>query len=53
MLEFLYQYVDYNSRIIECELKFDKNPYYRECVMKISAPEVSYYRNNLREDSPW
>ena len=52
-LEFLYQYVDYKSRIIECELKFDKKPYHRECVIKISAPKVSYYWNNLREDRPW
>ena len=52
-LEFLYQYIDYNSRIIECELKFDKKPYQQECIMKISAPEVSYYWNNLREDRPW
>ena len=52
-LEFLYQYVDYNSRIVECELNFDKKPYRRECVIKISAPEVSYYWNNLREDRPW
>ena len=52
-LEFLYQYTDYNSRIIECELKFDKKPYRQECIMKISAPEVNYFWNNLREDSPW
>ena len=52
-LEFLYQYVDYSSRIIECELKLDKKPYRMECVIKISAPEVSYYWNNLCEDRPW
>ena len=52
-LEFLYQYVDYSSRMIECELKLDKKPYHMECVIKISAPEVSYYWNNLREDRPW
>ena len=52
-LEFLYQYVDYSSRIVECELKLDKKPYRMECVIKISAPEVSYYWNNLREDRPW
>ena len=52
-LEFLYQYVDYNSRIVECELKFNKKPYHQECILKISAPEVSYYWNNLREECPW
>ena len=52
-LEFLYQYIDYNSRIVECELKFDKNPYRQECIMKISAPRVDYYWNNLRKDRPW
>ena len=52
-LEFLYQYIDYNSRIVECEIKFDKKPYRQECIMKISAPEVGYYWNNLREDRPW
>jgi hypothetical protein len=52
-LEFLYQYVDYNSRIIECELKLNKKPYHQECIMKISVPKVSYYWNKLREDCPW
>ena len=52
-LEFLYQYIDHDSRIIECDLTFDKKPYRRECVIKLSAPEVSYYWNNLREDKPW
>lgn len=52
-LEFLYQYLDYNARIVECVLRFDKKPYYQECIIKISAPEVSYYWNNLREDRPW
>jgi hypothetical protein len=52
-LEFLYQYIDDNSRIVECELKFNKKPYLQECMMKISAPKVSYYWNHLREDRPW
>ena len=52
-LEFLYQYLGYHSRIVECELKFDKPPYRQECVMKISAPEVCYYWNNLLEDRVW
>ena len=52
-LEFLYQYVDDNSRIVECELKLNKKPYRQECILKISAPEVSYYWNNLRADRPW
>jgi len=52
-LEFLYQYIGYHSRIIECELRLDKKPYHMECIMKISASKVSYYWNNLREDRPW
>ena len=52
-LEFLYQYLDYRARMVECELHFDKKPYHQECIMKISAPEVCYYWNNLREDRPW
>ena len=52
-LEFLYQYLDYHARIVECALHFDKKPYHKECIIKISAPEVSYYWNNLREDRPW
>ena len=52
-LEFLYQYVDFHSRIVECELKLNKKPYHQECIMKISAPNVSYYWNNLCKDRPW
>ena len=52
-LEFLYQYIDYNSKMIECRLKFDKKPYHQECIMKISATETRYYWNNLREDRLW
>jgi len=52
-LEFLYQYVEYHSRIVECELKRNKKPYHQECMLKISASEVSYYWNHLREDRPW
>ena len=52
-IEFLYQYTDFNSRIVECELVFDKKPYRRECEIKIFAPEICYYWNNLRKDRPW
>ena len=52
-LEFLYQYVDCTVRMVECELHFDKKPYCKECIMKISAPQVRYYWNNLREDRRW
>ena len=52
-LEFLYQYLDYNARMVECELHFDKKPYHKGCIMKISAPETRYYWNNLREECPW
>ena len=52
-LEFLYQYVDYNSRIIECELISSKKPYRTECVIKISTCEISYRWNSLCKDRPW
>jgi len=52
-LEFLYQYLDYSARMVECVLHFDKKPYFKRCIMKISAPQVSYYWNNLREDCTW
>lgn len=52
-LEFLYQYADCASRIVECELKLNKKPYIMECVIKISAPKVSYYWNNLHADRTW
>ena len=52
-LEFLYQYVDHNLRIVECVLNLNKKPYHQECMLRIYAPEVSYYWNNLREECPW
>ena len=52
-LEFLYQYLDYNDRMVECELHFDNKPYRKACLMKISAPEVSYFWNHLRKDRIW
>ncbi len=52
-LEFLYQYVGFNSRIIECDLRLNKKPYHRECVMNVYAPQISYYWNRLREDRVW
>ena len=52
-LVFLYQYIDYDSRIIECELELNNKPYYWECVLKIPAHEVNYYWNNLCEDKLW
>ena len=52
-LEFLYQYIDWNSRIVECELIFDKKPYRKECLLKISAQQVNYLWNHLRKDCPW
>lgn len=52
-LEFLYQYLNERARMIECELRINKAPYHQECMMWISAPEVSYYWNRLREDRTW
>ena len=52
-LEFIYQYTDFRSRMVECMIHTDEEPYHQTCIMKISAPEVSYYWNNLREDRVW
>lgn len=52
-LEFLYQYLDGNTRMIEWQLLSDKKPYWQECIMKISTSEVCYFWNSLREDRPW
>ena len=52
-LEFLYQYLEYSSRIVECELISVSEPYRQTCILKISAPKVRYYWNNLRADRPW
>ena len=52
-LEFLYQYRDPFSIVLECELRFCKNPYFRECVIKISGTQTDYYWNDLRKDCPW
>lgn len=52
-LEFLYQYIDFHARMVECTLISDKKPYRRECMMKLSAPQVSYFWNSLRADRPW
>lgn len=46
-LEFLYSYSGYNSFIFECWLWFTEEPYHKECVLIISADEMTYYWNNL------
>ena len=52
-LEFLYQYLGFGARIIECELVFDTVPYRKECMIKICYDEVRYCWNNLRRDATW
>lgn len=49
-LEFLYSYSGYNSFVFECWLWFDKKPYHKECVIILSADEVTYFWNNLFVD---
>ena len=51
-LEFLYQYLDFHARIVECDLNFHQASH-KKCLIKITAREVAYYWNNLREDRPW
>lgn len=52
-IEFLYQYSDGYARIVQCHLWSHKKPYSRECILKIDAPEVRYYWNNIIEDRVW
>ena len=52
-LEFLYQYLAYNSRMVECWLHFDKKPYMKECLISINASDVHYYWNHLCGDRVW
>ena len=49
-LEFLYQYNDFRTRIVECELKLNKRPYHQECMIKISASEINYFWNNFHKE---
>jgi hypothetical protein len=50
-LEFLYQYLDEDRRIILCELWFAKKPHHRECQLFLHADRVDYCWNTLREES--
>ena len=52
-LEFLYQYLGFHARIVECDLNFTKEACHKKCLIKITARKVGYYWNNLREDRPW
>ena len=51
-VEFLYQYLTFGSRIIECEIISERKPYRRECMLKIDADEVRYLWNDLT-DRAW
>lgn len=48
-IEFLYQYLAFGSRIIECEIISERKPYRRECMLKIDADEVRYLWNDLTD----
>lgn len=50
-LEFLYSYKGYQSFIFECWLWFNNEPYHKECVIIISADEVTYNWNTLFTDN--
>ena len=55
-LEFLYQFLGYKSRMVECELIFGDTPQNQDrhtCILRISAPEVRYDWNHLRADRVW
>jgi len=52
-LEFLYQYRSGNSRIIECELHFDRRPYHMQCDIHLTCAITHYCWNNLCADKPW
>lgn len=36
--------------VFECWLWFDKKPYHKECVIILSADELTYFWNNLFVD---
>lgn len=50
-LEFLYQYLDEDRRIIKCELWSDKKPRWQECELFLHTDRASYLWNRLREES--
>ena len=52
-LEFLYQYRDFNSRILKCMLVKGKKRYFRECEIIIATDKVTYCWNKLCEDRKW
>ncbi len=52
-LEFLYQYTDESSRLIECMIWSDRRPYHREGIIKINSAQANYYWNNLCADRIW
>lgn len=52
-LEFLYQYPDYWSRIIECWLWIPKRIRHKECQLKLDVSEVIYQWNDLHPDEVW
>lgn len=52
-IEFLYQYIDGCSRVVQCHLWSQKKPYSRECILKIDAPEVRYHWNKILKDRIW
>ena len=51
-LEFLYAYqgIDTDDILFRCELHFDKHPYRRECILIISAKEISYHWNEIFQE---
>ena len=49
-LEFLYSYKGYQTSIFECCLWFDEAPYHKECVMILSAKEITYNWNTLHAE---
>ena len=52
-LEFLYAYqgMDTDDILFRCELHFDKHPYRRECILIISAKEISYHWNEIFQEN--
>ena len=53
VLEFLYQYIDGCSRIVECDLWSQKRPYCRDCNIKLHLREVRYHWNKILKDRVW
>ncbi len=50
-VEFFYQYIDGNTRLIDCRLKIKGK--WKHCLINVSTENVTYLWNNLMKDRVW